>query len=386
VVIQSALERCVGDATRFAERHWGRRPLHRAGGDSEGFDDLLSLAHVDHLVSSAGLRLPAFRLVKGGATVPSSRYTRQARTGSQPVTGLADPAGVYREFEGGATIVLQGLHRYWRPLSEFCRRLEMDMGHPVQVNAYITPPGSQGLAVHRDDHDVFVLHVFGSKAWQVFDAPDGRGEGEPLFDGELRRGDSLYIPRGFPHAASTQETASAHLTVGILAYRWSEVLREAVKAAEEEAEFAEPLPLRFADDPEAFRASVEDRLQSLQAAVEKVDAAGVAGRLRRRFLTGRQPLLTGQLQQILALPGLSQDSTVRRRPGAICDIAPVDGELSVLLGDRELRMPAWVEPAMRAVAAMEQLTVRELEPYLEEGSGLVLVRRLVREGLLEVVD
>jgi hypothetical protein len=122
-VIQTALERCVGDATRFAEKHWGRRPLHRPGGDAEGFDDLLSLAGVDHLVSSAGLRLPAFRLVKDGVTVPSPRYTRQARTRSQPVTGLADPVSVYREFEGGATIVLQGLHRYWRTLAEFCRRV-----------------------------------------------------------------------------------------------------------------------------------------------------------------------------------------------------------------------------------------------------------------------
>jgi hypothetical protein len=56
----------------------------------------------------------------------------------------------------------------------------------------------------------------------------------------------------------------------------------------------------------------------------------------------------------------------------------------VLLGDRELRMPAFVEPAMQIIAAGEVVTVGEL-PGLDEAGTLVLVRRLIREGLIEVV-
>lgn len=384
-MIAGALERCVGDAERFADRHWGRRPLLRPGGDPGGFDDLLSLADIDHVVTSTGLRLPSFRMVKDGVSLPASRYTRTARTGGQTVSGMVDPRKVYAEFENGATMVLQGVHRSWRPLAEFSRRLEIDMGHPVQVNVYVTPPGSRGLAVHHDEHDVFVLQVSGSKAWQVYAQADRRGEDSPLVDAELQRGDCLYIPRGFPHAATAQASASAHLTVGILAYRWSELLGEVVKVAEAEGALDEPLPLGFASDRGRLRSLVGDRLQGLHAVIDKVDAGQVADRLARRFLTGRQPLLAGQLQQVLALPALGQDSTLRRRPGAMCELEPVDGELSVLLGDRELRMPAWLEPAMRTVAGLDQFDVRELEGYLDEESRLVLVRRLVREGLLEVV-
>src|SRR5919201_1886579 len=129
----SALERCAGDPGAFADDVWGRRPTFRSASDPNGFADLLTLDDVDHLVSSAALRLPTFRLINDGAT-----------------------------------LVLQGLHRFWLPLARFCRELEIELGHPTQVNAYITPPGSRGLAVHEDPHDVFVLQAFGRKHWDVW--------------------------------------------------------------------------------------------------------------------------------------------------------------------------------------------------------------------------
>jgi cupin superfamily protein len=300
---------------------------------------------------------------------------------------MADPARIFAEFERGATIVLQGLHRYWLPLARFCRDLELELGHPTQVNAYITPPGSRGLAVHRDDHDVFVLQVFGTKRWQVYArTPDLPPPDDPVLDTKLQPGDSLYIPRNFPHAASTQDAASAHLTVGILSPTWMGAVREAVGLAEDEPELSEPLPLGFGLDPRAFRDEVEDRLRAFQRWLEKVDPSEVAERLARRFLTARQPLLKGQLSQLLVLPGVSDDSIVRRRPGSICVTLPAGEEIAVLLGDRELRMPAWVEPAVRSLATGAELTVRDLEPHLDAEGRLVLVRRLVREGLLEVID
>jgi hypothetical protein len=57
--------------------------------------------------------------------------------------------------------------------------------------------------------------------------------------------------------------------------------------------------------------------------------------------------------------------------------------LVVWLGDRTLRMPAWVEPAVEQLATAGSLRVSEVS--LDPQSRLVLVRRLVREGLLEVI-
>lgn len=80
-----------------------------------------------------------------------------------------DRAGVATHFRDGATVNLQAVHRYWPPLREFCRRLELCLSHPVQVNAYLSPAQAQGLRVHHDTRDVFVVQVHGVKRLDVYE-------------------------------------------------------------------------------------------------------------------------------------------------------------------------------------------------------------------------
>jgi bifunctional lysine-specific demethylase and histidyl-hydroxylase NO66 len=392
----SSIQRLVGDAAAFVRDHWATAPLLRRGAGPDGFDDLLSLDGVDRFLS-ASPRTPAFRLVKDGTPLPPASYTRSGTMGSVPIGDLADAGKVYDHFHAGATIVLQGLHRWWPPLTAFCRELELFLTHPVQVNAYLTPPASRGLGVHHDTHDVFVLQVHGRKLWQVWDAavpfplphqrklPPGAEApaGPPLVDAELAPGDCLYVPRGFRHAARTAETASLHLTVGISTRNWNEVLREVVELATEEAWFREGLPVGFADDPAALANSLAERVAELRRFLDKVDLDRVAEGTARRFWAGRAPLLGGQLRQLLALGELDDAAVLRRRPGAVCRLEVRGDRLTVLLGDRELAMPARLEPAVRALLADGGVRVGDLAGLLDAPSRLVLARRLVREGLLE---
>jgi bifunctional lysine-specific demethylase and histidyl-hydroxylase NO66 len=244
---------------------------------------------------------------------------------------------------------------------------------------------------------VFVLQVHGRKLWQVWDAavpfplphqrklPPGAEEpaGPPLVDAELAPGDCLYVPRGFRHAARTAETASLHLTVGIPTRNWNEVLREVVELATEEAWFREGLPVGFAEDPAALARSLAERVAELRRFLDKVDLDRVAEGAARRFWAGRAPLLRGQLHQLLALDELDDDAVVRRRPGAVCRLRVAGDRLTLLLGDRELAMPAGLAPAVRALLADGGRRVGDLAGLLDAPSRLVLVRRLVREGLLE---
>jgi lysine-specific demethylase/histidyl-hydroxylase NO66 len=392
----SSIQRLVGDPAAFVRDHWATAPLLRRGAGPAGFDDLLSLGGVDRFLSTMP-RTPAFRMVKDGKPLPPASYTKAGTMGSVPLGDLADAGRVYDHFHAGATIVLQGLHRWWPPLSAFCRDLELFLTHPVQVNAYLTPPASRGLGVHHDTHDVFVLQAHGRKLWQVWDAavpfplphqrklPPGADTpaGPPLVDAELAPGDCLYVPRGFRHAARTAETASLHLTVGISTRNWNEVLREVVELATEEAWFREGLPVGFADDPAALAQSLAERVAELRRFLDKVDLDRVAEGAARRFWAGRAPLLDGQLGQLLALDELDDDAVVRRRPGTVCRLEVRGDRLTLLLGDRELAMPARLEPAVRALLADGGVRVGELAGLLDAPSRLVLVRRLVREGLLE---
>jgi bifunctional lysine-specific demethylase and histidyl-hydroxylase NO66 len=392
-----AIERCAGDPAAFVRDHWAKAPLLRRGAGAGGFDDLLSLDDVDRVLATTAPRVPAFRMVKDGRPLPPSAYTKSGRVGSRPLDDLADPGKVFDQFAGGATIVLQSLHRSWAPLTAFCRSLELFFTHPVQVNAYLTPPSSRGLGVHHDTHDVFVLQVHGRKLWQVWDAavpfplahqkklpPGAESPGEaPLVEAELAPGDCLYVPRGFRHAARTAETASLHLTVGMLTYNWNELLRQVVELATEEAWFREGLPVGFADEPEALTASLAERVAELRRFLDKVDLSRVADRAARRFWANRPPSLDGQLRLLLDLDELDDSTVLRRRPGATARLRVRGDRLELLLGDRTLTMPAGLEPAVRRLVDADRCAPADLAGLLDEPSRLVLARRLVREGLLQ---
>jgi len=378
-----ALARCVGDPDRFVGQFWARAPLYRPAADAAAFADLFSLGDVDRILSSTTPRYPAFRMVKDGKQLNPRSYTRSGRVGGQPVDDLADPGGVYELFHGGATIVLQSLHRFWPPLARLARDLELALTHPVQVNAYITPPASRGLGVHHDEHDVFVLQVYGRKQWDVHD-PDGKPE-DRLVVAELAPGDCLYIPQRFPHVAWTAATASVHLTVGVVPTTWGDVLRRAVMSVLEDVLSGEPLPAGFAADPAVLTTGVAEQLGEVRRRLDKLDPGAIAVAAADRFWSSRPPLLAGQLQQLLALEEIGEDTLVRRRPGAVCRLRQREDRLEVLLGDRTLRLPARLAPVMRVIVASDRLTVRDLAGHLDPSSRLVLVRRLVREGLLESV-
>jgi hypothetical protein len=377
----SPLARCTGDPAAFLDGGWGRRAEVRAGVDAVGYADLLTFDDVDRILATTSLRTPAFRLVRSDRPIAESEYTRSGTTGSQPVSGMADPARVFELFRQGATIVLQGLHRYWEPVTELVRGLELELGHRCQVNAYVTPPGAQGLALHEDPHDVFVLQAFGRKRWEVHAAP-GETRREPL-DTILEPGDCLYMPIGTPHAASTQETLSGHLTVGVHVTTWREVLTDAWGRLARDPSLDEAVPAGWTADPDGFAEELAARLRAFAPRLAETDAREIADARLERFLSTRNPVLRGALVDQLALGAIEDDTELRRRPGSMCDLRQRGDRLLVLLGDRRLEMPAWLEPAMRRVAASDVVRPADLADDLPDpGSRLVLARRLVREGLL----
>jgi len=431
----AALARCVGDPVAFLAGPHGARPhLRRAGAP---FDDLLSLEGVDEALTGRGLRYPAVRAVRDGEVVDRHLFTRSARSGRAHVDDLVDAGRLLELFADGATLVLQALQRWWPPVTGFCRDLEVALGHPVQANAYLTPPGAAGLAPHHDTHDVFVLQVAGTKRWTlrepVLEAPLARhpsdhdtAAGQPvLLEAELRPGDALYLPRGVVHSAATQQGLSLHLTVGVLATTAYDVARRVLDRAADEVTFRGDLPPGYAFDRDVARKAVAQVVQQLGAWLDRLDTAEVADELVESFLTHRGPLLGGHLLELAGLATIDDRTVVRRRPGTLCTIKlaaagdadatttgatatttaaedddhgdqdadgdggePGDGggrvrpEVGVTLGDRELRLPAALEPALRRLLDGEPHAVADLGDLLDEGSRAVLARRLVREGAL----
>ena len=382
----AALELLSGDAQDFVEKVWASRTLvHHT--DPGPLVELLTFDDVDRLLTGTAIRTPAVRIAKNGSVLPSSDYTRPATLAGQSLSGLLDPRKVFDLFEGGATVVLQGLHRYWEPLGALVADLELALGHPCQANAYLTPPGAQGFAVHSDSHDVFVFQTHGSKVWEVHDPStdpftDKGGTGPQTV--VLEPGVSMYLPTGTPHAARAQESVSLHVTIGINQLTWRQVVERALAGALDDAG-AEHLPAGYLDDPAALADGLAQRIGSLVQTLQALDPDAVADAEVRRFLTGRTLWQRGGLRDRMSLDVLSDTSVLRRRAGHPCVLVPDGDRLQVLLGDRELRMPSRLLATLELVRAADSFRPADLAGLLDEESRLVVCRRLVREGLLEVV-
>jgi bifunctional lysine-specific demethylase and histidyl-hydroxylase NO66 len=373
-----ALERLVGDVPGFLAHRFGRAPLHVEGADAAGFGDLLTIDDVDRLVAGSGLRAPSFRMVHAGRTLPRSRLTRRVRIGSRPVDDLVDVRSVHEAFAEGATLVLQGLHRSWPAVTALCRELELTLTHPTQANAYLTPPVAQGLDLHADPHDVFAVQTHGSKRWVVH-PPDGT---EP-WDLELRPGDVLYLPAGTRHAAQTIDRPSLHLTIGVRTVTWRDLVRRAVDEVLEAPELAAPLPPGWARRPDELASHVEGRVRDLATALAtEVAAADLCAAEAESFYARRTPDLTGGLRDLLEVGEVTDTTSLRRRPGTVCRLRTDGEQLEVVLGDRTLRMPRYLQPSVERIRELDRFRPAELDQLLDTASRLVLCRRLVREGLL----
>jgi mannose-6-phosphate isomerase-like protein (cupin superfamily) len=378
--VTDALELLSGDAQNFVEKIWASH-VHLHHTDPADLVGLLSFDDVDQLLTSTAIRTPAVRLAQDGSVLSESRYTRKgASLAGQPLTGLVDARKVIDLFEGGATVVLQGLHRYWPPLTRLVAELELALGHPCQANAYLTPPGSQGFAVHSDSHDVFVFQTHGEKLWEVHPAP---GEDAEVREVLLEPGLCMYLPTGTPHAARARETVSLHVTIGINQVTWRTLLDQAVARAMEQVSADDHLPAGYLDDPTLLADGLGTRLQALREALGDTDAGGVADDHTRTFLEKRNGHLRGSLVDRMALDAVRADTPVRRRPGKPCVLRPDGDRLHLLLGDRRMTVPARITDAVERVRTLEVFTPGDLG--LDPESALVLSRRLIREGLLEVV-
>ncbi len=383
----AALARCLDpvQAETFFADHRERRPLVVPRREPGRFDDLLSEEDVERLVCSTAIRYPALRLVREGGQLDIGAYTEDV-SWRPPFTRTANVMRVLSEWEAGATIVLQALHVNWHPLAVFCRLLEDALGYGVQANAYYTPRGSQGFAVHHDTHDVLVLQVAGQKRWTLYDPllelplkhqRYTRALGEPGDRGEqlvLRAGDTLYLPRGWLHEAETSETDSLHLTIGITAYTWADAARDAL------AECGSEL---------AFRRGVDSGDATGLAGLldEKLDPGLVERRRRRRFVQSRRPIREDGLSQLRALERLGIDTDVERRETVIAELEERDDEVVLLFEGREIRFPPHAAEELRACfESRGSFRAVGLPGELDPAGRLVLVRRLVREGFLRVVS
>ncbi|HEV2739473.1 MAG TPA: cupin domain-containing protein [Candidatus Elarobacter sp.] len=323
----------------------------------------------------------------------------------------ASASDAFEQFRRGASVRLTGVEYFVRSIGDLCIDLASFCGCAVSSNLYWSPPSSQALAAHLDPHGIFVIQLFGRKAWTVYGEPlDAPLEDGPVllryespWEGQqrlvpqtalpevaerkpvviactLEPGDVLYLPRGTYHRALTCDEHSAHLSVGIHQNSYADLIGIAVGGlSAERLALRGSLPLGFgrvsAAEREAHGRALAI-LRSLADEAEPNDLTRTFSSLITRSLHKRAVPLTP------AVPfDIDAASVLCRRPGTPMSSTLHEGRARLAFGDSALDGALSLSAAFDFIAAHTRFAVHEV-PCATPDGALAIVQRLQAAGLL----
>ena len=366
--------------------------LTQVSRDDRGYyDSLLSMDDIDRVLTTLHLSHPAVHMANAAKPeLGTSEYCYPS--------GLIDPARLYQEYNDGGTIVLNQLEGSLPRLMQLCRSMEAEFSSRFQCNIYVTPGNAQGLKTHYDSHCVFVLQISGTKHWVTYNTPverplrgqdftpDTYEVGEKTGEFDLHPGDMVYVPRGLMHDAVCDDEPSCHITLGVLPNSWTDLLLEAVaRVGLEDPELRRSLPVGYASqgfDRTKARAFFKELLQRVS---DQADFDQSLDHFAEDLVSTRHALLYGQMGQIARLGGLTADDRVSARPSLLFHLTRDDERVKVMAYGGTISLPVHAAESLEFALNNDDYRIGDIPGDLDDPGKLVLIRKLVREGLVEVL-
>uniref|UniRef100_H2XZ74 Bifunctional lysine-specific demethylase and histidyl-hydroxylase n=1 Tax=Ciona intestinalis TaxID=7719 RepID=H2XZ74_CIOIN len=216
--------------------------------------------------------------------------------------------------------------RFHDELWKIQEKLESFFGSQVGSNVYMTPDGSQGLAPHHDNVEVFILQLEGEKEWKLYspvvnlprnsssDFDDSTVKGLTLLDTIIMKpGDVLYFPRGTVHQdKSTSGTGhSTHLTISTYETQcWGDYILDFIPyltdaAADKVVSLRRGLPRKYYNQvelPTTVIQNLKKALISLAESLTESTDVEMSDSIVCNFFANRLPPF-GSVQEQLACSG-----------------------------------------------------------------------------------
>lgn len=364
----------------FRARYWEQQPLVIHRGTPDYYGDLFSLKEFDDAIT----RDPSYVKVADAPTMKVASYKTEMVKGLEAV--LAD----MRE---GCTLILDQLHKKNPKMGKLCRTLGPEFGHPFQSNLYLTPPNGKGFRPHWDNHDVFILQIVGSKKWQIekerriypfkeenmgLDGREIRGE---TLSFTLNQGDLIYIPRGFVHAAESGDGPSLHITLGLTAIFFEDLLHAVITAAVKRDErLRAVMPIGFmrgAQDDVVKRA-----VTVLRETADETFLNTVMEEFRDKMVRSFPLDVSGQFLEFFAPTPLTYGDVVGPRLGMVYRMHVLDDTVRVNFGSHSIVFPGFLYPSLDFALKTPTYAIREVAGELDDDEKIVFIGRLVLEGLV----
>lgn len=371
----------------FLSEYFEQRTLLVSRNRRDYYESILSIPLLECFLGEHSVKHDQVSVIDADRDISSTEYV-----GSN---GRISLDRLYNLFAGGSTIVLHHMQDSLLGLANLCRGAEQVFNCRFQTNVYFSPPGGQGFKPHYDTHDVFVLQIAGSKEWRLYAGtvplplPGEDFDQESFQPGEvsesfvLEGGDLFYCPRGMPHDARATSEPSLHITFGAMVRTWTEVMLEAMAAVcLDLPAFRTSLPPGFATgkaDPNLLASKFQDLVAQF---AKNAQPGPVIERFSEEFVNSCRALVPDQLSQLISLDRLDLNSRVGGRPGLIYRCEERDGQFALSCHGTQITLPPHASAAALYALNTPEFVIADLPGGLDDAGKLVLVRRLIREGLV----
>jgi quercetin dioxygenase-like cupin family protein len=381
----------VGDEDEFFRTYFNKKVLYRPRGISGDPRQILSIADMDDIVHSEGMRSNLLRMLGNGVPAIGDQLTSQLemRREGKTIEDAVDPGRIYAHFRAGKTLIHGGLNLTRPNLRALARSMTERFAAKSEAVAFLTPAGQRG-STHSDPTDVYVIQLEGTKRWQIWPTPQVRRPGddkdsfdslpEPVLDLSVQPGDVLYIPYSTPHRASAEGSVSLHVTVVAGPRTWAQHLLSAVKdILHDDPEFWDT-PYLDDTSPEEMAPKIEQLISRLRM----VDAAAALERAQRDGRAFRGVQQAALFQEMAAADGIDADTKLLAVESAVTFHEVVDGSAKVTILGNTLAMPQAAAAALRSASTAVPFPAGEFLPGTDSRRALPVARQLLRLGALRI--
>ena len=297
------------------------------------------------------------------------------------------------------TLLVQAVDQFVPEVSELLENFRFLPSWRVDdvMISFAAPGGSVGP--HFDNYDVFLLQGHGKRNWKIGQMCDSESpllqhadlrilaEFHETEEWVLEPGDMLYLPPRLAHCGVAVDDCMTY-SVGFRAPSAAEVLTHFTdflsQFLTDEERYTDADAKPVSDDPHQIQHDALGRLKALLA--EHMSDERLLLTWFGQYMTEpRYPeLVVGpeDVEEEDLLGALEDGAILIRNPSARMAWSELGDDLMLFASGRSCPLPAKLRELLKLVCSADALHIDNLEQWLQDEDGLMLVQQLIKQGSL----
>ena len=197
----------------------------------------------------------------------------------------------------------------------------------------------------------------------------------------LEQGDLIYIPRGFVHAAECGSEPSMHITLGVTATLWEDLLTAIIKAAvARDRRLQSALPLGSMTG--SAKPLAAGAMATLREITDEKFLNDVVDQFRDELVQTFPLDVSGQIVDFFRPIPLTIADRVGPRPGIVYQMHNGGDSVRLNYGARSIVFRDFFGKALDFALKTREYSVRDLPGDIEDEERVAFIERLIEEGLV----